>query len=240
MDYSNYINGIQQQFKETAGWDQLDPPTQLPKISGGVLILAPHPDDECLMAALPLRLKKEQGITVFVAAYSLGSRPDRQSARDQELNESCKRLGFHRIPGVINQLDSLVKIIEQHQIALLISPHSNDGHQTHIATHDLCLAVMTALGKQNKTIHWAHTEYWATISFNANFKPQCLLVSLTADDVITIGKALMAHQGEITRNPFHLRLPSFYQEQVRRGSEIMNYGDQAPHYVFGQIYAWIE
>ena len=46
-----------------------------------VLILAPHPDDECITGLLPLRLRRECGFEVWAAPVTLGSRRERRAAR---------------------------------------------------------------------------------------------------------------------------------------------------------------
>jgi hypothetical protein len=50
-------------------------------------------------------------------------------------------------------------------------------------------------------------------------------------------KALVMHTGEIARNPYHLRLPAWMMDNVRRGGEIIsNVGGEVPQMPFGVIY----
>ena len=45
------------------------------------------------------------------------------------------------------------------------------------------------------------------------------------------------HVGEVTRNPFHLFLPAWMQENVRRGSELVGgQGEAAPDWTFATLY----
>ncbi len=56
------------------------PPATAPQ----ALIFAPHPDDECIIGALPLRLLRELKMRVADIAVTLGSRKDRRQERWQD------------------------------------------------------------------------------------------------------------------------------------------------------------
>ena len=45
------------------------------------LIFSPHPDDECIIGGLPLRLMREAGVRVVNVAVTLGSNKERQQPR---------------------------------------------------------------------------------------------------------------------------------------------------------------
>jgi hypothetical protein len=64
--------------------------TEAPK----ALIFAPHPDDEVITGALPLRLMREQRFAVIDVAVTLGSRVDRRAQRSMELQAACASIGF--------------------------------------------------------------------------------------------------------------------------------------------------
>jgi hypothetical protein len=50
---------------------------------------------------------------------------------------------------------------------------------------------------------------------------------------------LTCHRGEIERNPYHLRLPAWMMDNVRRGSEIIqNKETSTPDFAFGSLYEW--
>src|SRR4051794_25651970 len=61
------------------------------------LIFSPHPDDECIIGGLALRLLREAGMRVVNVAVTQGSRVDRQVARWLELEAACEYLGFDLI-----------------------------------------------------------------------------------------------------------------------------------------------
>ena len=58
------------------------------------LILSPHPDDECLTGALPLRLLREQNWQIINVCATLGSNLARRADRKKELASACTTLGF--------------------------------------------------------------------------------------------------------------------------------------------------
>src|SRR6185503_8608134 len=59
-----------------------------------VLIFSPHPDDECIIGALPLRLSREAKMRVINVAVTQGSKKERQTGRLQELQQACEFMGF--------------------------------------------------------------------------------------------------------------------------------------------------
>src|SRR5208282_1683418 len=69
---------------------------RLQKIAGAprVLIFSPHPDDECIIGGLALRLLREAKWNVLNVAVTLGSRRERKVARLHELKMACDFLGF--------------------------------------------------------------------------------------------------------------------------------------------------
>ena len=54
------------------------------------LIFSPHPDDECIIGGLALRLLREAGVRVVNVAVTQGSNKRRQAARWGELTAACK------------------------------------------------------------------------------------------------------------------------------------------------------
>ncbi len=53
-------------------------------------------------------------------------------------------------------------------------------------------------------------------------------------DLVT---ALSFHVGEVRRNPYHLLLPAWMQDNVRRGGELVGgQGGAAPDFVFATLY----
>src|SRR5438093_3590391 len=58
------------------------------------LFFAPHPDDECIVGGLAVRLLREARMNVINVAVTLGSRKERQSERLRELQGACDYIGF--------------------------------------------------------------------------------------------------------------------------------------------------
>src|SRR5439155_2276017 len=76
-------------------------PAPRPILSAGapkVLIFAPHPDDECIIGGLPLRLLRETKMNVINVAVTQGSKKERQAERYLELQKACHYIGFGLIP----------------------------------------------------------------------------------------------------------------------------------------------
>jgi hypothetical protein len=63
------------------------------------------------------------------------------------------------------------------------------------------------------------------------------MVQSTAGDVADLVAGTSFHVGEVRRNPFHLFLPAWMQENVRRGSELVGgQGEAAPEWTFATLY----
>src|SRR6266478_8232137 len=58
------------------------------------LFFAPHPDDECIIGGLALRLLREAKMRVINVAVTLGSNKQRQLPRWLELKSACGWIGF--------------------------------------------------------------------------------------------------------------------------------------------------
>ena len=228
------------------------PPSPRPEISPDaprVLIFSPHPDDECVVGALPLRLLREAKMNVVNVAVTLGSRKDRQTARLEELRLACDYLGFGllqtRASGLerINPatraqepvywrecVETVAKILALQQPGVLFFPHEADWNTTHIGTH---LLLMDALQLQlaKFACYVVETEFWGAMT-----APN-LLVESSVEDVADLAAALSFHAGEVGRNPYHLRLPAWMQDNVRRGSELVGrQGAVAPDFTFATVY----
>ncbi len=214
-----------------------------------VLIFAPHPDDECLVGALPLRLLRQARMNVINVAVTLGSNRDRQAARLAELTGACRYLGFGLAlprPGGLSRVnpatrandpsawracvDSVAEILKQHQPQVVVFPHVADWNSTHIGTHHL---VMDALARQPAgfATHVVQTEYWGAMT-----APNLMVESGVAD-VADLVAATSFHAGEVRRNPYHLLLPSWMQDNVRRGGELVGgQGGAVPDFRFATLY----
>jgi hypothetical protein len=62
------------------------------------------------------------------------------------------------------------------------------------------------------------------------------MVEVSSDDVVALVTALSFHKGEVRRNPYHLRLPAWLIDTVRRAELIGGHGTHAPDFVFAANY----
>lgn len=211
------------------------------------LVFAPHPDDECIVGALPLRLRQEAGWQVANVAVTLGSNPGRRAARWAELLDACGVLGFECLrPGAEGLSDvrpdtaerdpalwrshvqSIAALLAEHRPALVLAPHARDDNPSHIGVHRL---VVDALAAARSDTVLALTEFWSTQD-----APNALVQTGIADTARLVA-ALERHAGEIERNPYHLRLPAFLADAVRRGGElVLGAGEAPPDFAFATLY----
>ncbi len=194
--------------------------------AGCAIIFAPHPDDECLTGALALRLLRQASMRVIVVAVTLGSNAARRDARVSELRGACEFLGFqaHPVAGEIEEL------IAQQQPKLISFPHAADAHPTHMRAH---AQVREALSRQPEQFSClvALTEFWSPVE-----SPN-LMVESSVEQVADLVAATSFHAGEVSRNPYHLRLPAWMQDNVRRGSELIGgAGSAAAAFEFATLY----
>ncbi len=221
------------------------PPHDAPR----VLIFSPHPDDECIIGGLALRLLRESGMRVINVAVTQGSRQDRQAARWGELQAACEYLGFDLIataPGGLEKInvetrdqdsahwqgcvETIATILQEHQPAAVFFPHDTDWNSTHVGTHHL---LMDALARQSAGFSSTviETEFWGAMA-----SPN-LMVESSVDDVAEMISALSFHVGEVQRNPYHLLVPPWMQDNVRRGGELVGgQGGAAPDFTFCTLY----
>jgi len=213
------------------------------------LIFSPHPDDECIVGGLALRLLRESKWNVLNVAVTLGSKRERRVARLRELRNACAFLGFGLIVPREQGLEHITlksrkkngthwkmavrviaEILAVQRPRAIFVPHENDGHPAHIGTHFLVRDALKTLPAGFRC-HVVETEFWAQM-----MKPN-LLVELGVTDAADLIAALACHAGEVRRNPYHARLPAWMVDNVRRGAELVGRtGGVAPDFVFGAIY----
>ncbi|MBP7274660.1 MAG: PIG-L family deacetylase [Kiritimatiellae bacterium] len=214
-----------------------------------VLLFAPHPDDECIIGGMAVRLMREVGCPVINVAVTQGSNKQRQAARLEELRAACEYLGFGlrtTQPGGLEKISPKGKdsdpanwsravgiiagMLEEEKPGVVMFPHDGDWNGTHIGTHHLVVEAMRMLGGRFSTLV-IETEFWAAMG-----TPNIML-EMSETDVADLVAAISFHVGEVQRNPYHLTLPSWMQDNVRRGGEIVGgQGGEAPNYTFATLY----
>ena len=221
----------------------------LPADAPRALIFSPHPDDECIIGALALRLQREAGFRIVNVAVTQGSNKARQAARWEELRDACEYLDFElveTIPGGLEKVNAasrgadpaawqasvavIARILASHQPEIVFFPHDADWNSSHIGTHYL---VADALAQQAPGFSCtvAETEFWGAMA-TPNLTVEC-----SPQDLGDMMAALSFHVGEVQRNPYHLLLPAWMQDNVRRGGELVGgQGGAAPDFTFATLY----
>jgi LmbE family N-acetylglucosaminyl deacetylase len=214
-----------------------------------VVIFAPHPDDEVIIGALPLRLLREAKWNIVNVAVTLGSKQERRSQRLIELQNCCRCIGFELVqtnPGGLENVNTrfrtndpvawadsvtvIADIIRQYKPLVILFPHEEDWNSTHIGTHFLVLDALRTLPKTH-TCYAVETEYWSAMA-----SPN-LMVELSNEDLGDLVTALTFHIGEVRRNPYHLSMIAWMMDNVRRGTELVGgQGSIAPDFVFSTLY----
>jgi LmbE family N-acetylglucosaminyl deacetylase len=196
-----------------------------------VLILAPHPDDECLMAPYALRLLLENKANVHAAVVTLGSNTARQTERQIEFQNACHVMNFtsHILSSEWDKKAEEVKsIIQREQINFIVSPHLHDHHPAHIKTGELARKIMKEISFEGI---YLESEFWGELT-----QPN-LMIEVTKEAFELSFEALTRHVGEVSRNPYHLRLASNLVNNVRRGAEKVSIlGSASPTFAFGVLY----
>jgi len=246
---SQYVGLLEQGRSLPLGGFAPAPRPDVPPDAPRALFFAPHPDDECISGGVALRLLREAKFRVTNVAVTLGSNKERQAERLAELRGACQYLGLELITtgacGLerVNtktrlgdpkhwseSVEVVRKIIERHQPRVLIFPHDHDWNSTHIGTHFL---VMDALQKMpvDFRCYLVETEFWGAMT-----DPN-LMVEIAPKELADMIAATTFHVGEVRRNPYHLSLPAWMMDNVRRGGEVAGgQGGAAPDYAFAALY----
>ena len=251
--YHRFVSALARLQREGRGFPLggfATPPRQRPAADApAVLIFSPHPDDECIIGGLALRLQREAGMRIVNVAVTQGSNPARQEARWKELTDACNYLGFELVrtapqgleginvktrsgdPSRWRQsVETIADIIARHAPTVVFFPHAADWNSTHIGTHHL-LADALALQPAGFSCRVVETEFWGAMA-----DPN-LMVESTPADVGDLMAALSFHVGEVQRNPYHLLVPAWMQDNVRRGAELVGgQGRSAPDFTFCTLY----
>jgi len=214
-----------------------------------VLLFAPHPDDECIQGGLALRLGREDGCSVVDVPVTLGSKVERKAGRRAELEAALTHLGWSVRDLIDRGLERVneagrrdapeawaegvglvAEALQATEPAVIMLPHRQDWNSTHIGVHLLVMEALANLPPSFATTV-VQTEYWGQLP-NPN-----LMVELTPEHVADLVAATACHVGEVERNPYHLSLPAFLMDCVRRGGEIVGgQGGEAPNFMFAALY----
>ncbi len=251
----DWVLGFEAVLRTGAALPAKPPPAPPPPAPGApkALIFAPHPDDETITGALPLRLAREAGFAVTDVAVTLGSREERRAGRREELDAACRALGFRLLlpaPEGLSRINpetrrrdachwagavtAIAAVLEAEKPTTIFLPHAEDWNSTHVGVHHLVADALGLLPGFACVV--VETEYWRPMA-----APN-LLVESSASDVARLVGALALHAGEVARNPYHLRLPAWMMDNVRRGAELVGgQGVAAPAATFATLYrlhAW--
>lgn len=230
------------------------PPAPRPTLAPNApkaLIFSPHPDDECIIGGLALRLLREARWNAINVAVTQGTNPDRQGPRLEELKAACHYLGFglqQTAPNGLTRIkpdvraddpahwrtavDVIASLLREAQPRVIFFPHDDDFNSAHIGVHHLLVDALETLGPDFRT-HVVETEFWHAMN-GAN-----LMIESSRADVADLVAATSFHVGEVQRNPYHIRLPAWLQDNVRRGGEVVGgQGGTPPDYEFATLYRW--
>jgi N-acetylglucosamine malate deacetylase 1 len=248
--YQQFVSAFVQ---VTAGGKSLPlgsiPPRQVPapELDAPVaLIFSPHPDDECIIGGLALRLMREKRFRIVNVAVTLGSKAERRAARLAELKNACNWIGFELAETGFEKITpearakepelwadairTIARLLAKFQPVAIFFPHVLDWNNAHVGTHFLIKDALKTLPPSFTTV-LVETEFWGQMP-----SPN-LMVELSAADVADLLAALSFHVGELQRNPYHLRMPAWLQDNVRRGAELVGgQGGAAPDFVFATLY----
>src|SRR5512146_549822 len=85
-------------------------PAVRPRLSPGAakaLFFSPHPDDECIVGGIAVRLLRQAHLRLVNVAVTLGSNKARQAARLHELQNACQYIGFDLVTTAPNGLERI-------------------------------------------------------------------------------------------------------------------------------------
>jgi hypothetical protein len=125
---------------------------------------------------------------------------------------------------------AIAGILAKHQPRAIFFPHELDWNSTHVGTHFLVMDALTTLPPAF-TCFTVETEFWGQMP-----APN-LMVELNPEQLADLITALTFHVGEVKRNPYHLTLPAWMIDNVRRGAELVGgQGGEAPDFTFATLY----
>ena len=199
---------------------------------------SPHPDDEYIIGGLAIRLQRSRdGTSRNVAVTQAAIVPVRRG-RWKELEDACRsrirthchgaqRTGTdHPRPGRRIRKAGRPRWRSLPGFSRTRSPHlpcrmSTTGTEPTVGVHHLVLDALATLPSAFSTAI-VETEYWGQMT-----RPN-LMVEVSEGQLADQVTALSFHVGEVQRNPFHLLLPAWMQDNVRRGGELVGGQGRGP------------
>ena len=109
----------------------------------------------------------------------------------------------------------------------------DDGRELSLSAAEAALRDAAALARMPADYSplVAYTEYWSTMD-----APN-LMLELCEEDVTDLLVALTQHVGEVSRNPYHMTVPAWMMDNVRRGAERVGLpGAVAPDFTFAVLH----
>jgi LmbE family N-acetylglucosaminyl deacetylase len=181
-------------------------------------------------------------------AVTLGSLKERKAGRRQELRQACQFLGFGLEATTPNGFDAvrpttrandsaawshmvgiIAALLRKHRPKVIFLPHELDWNSTHVGVHFLILDALKAA--PGLTFHLVETEFWGQM------QTPNLMVEYAAETVADLVTATSFHVGEVQRNPYHVLIPAWMLDNVRRGAELVGgQGGAAPAFLFAQLF----
>ena len=253
IPYEQFVSGLAKIHRDARGLPLggVPMPAHPPPAAGApqALIFSPHPDDEVIIGALPLRLLRELRWNVINVAVTLGSKKARRAERWIELTACCNSIGFGLVQTAPDGLEDITpearvdksgawchsvaciaEILNEHQPRAIFFPNDRDWNRTHIGTYHLVVDALRLLKSRFECLI-VETEFWGAM------RSPNLMVESTERDVVDLLIALSFHTGEVRRNPYHVRMPAWLIDNVRRGSELVGgQGGPAPDFQFATLY----
>lgn len=253
--YKKFLEDTQRALTEGKEWSlggfSKPPASPVALDAPTAMIISPHPDDECIIGGLALRLKRELGFRAVNLAVTLGRIEARRAGRWAEVTDACHYLDFElasvcegglkRIEPEVRSEDpdhwrDCVELIRSAILRarprIILFPHAEDQNTGHMGVHLLVNDALEGCSFE-EPLFAAETEFWSPM------RHPNLLMELGVDDLTDLLTALSFHVGEVRRNPYHLRSVAWFVDNVRRGGEIVGVqGGTPPDFPFGINYRW--
>lgn len=197
-------------------------------MTGTVLHLAPHPDDELLGAPATLMALRDAGYRIVNVACSLG-RPEQRARRESELREASARAGFElRIcdPPVamsssggddlreahVRLVELVTAAVDELEPQIVVSPSPHDRHPAHEV---VARATDEALRQLPQATRWWMWGLWAALPVPT------LGLAFDAERLDEILAALAAHVGELARADYRGLVRGRSQMHAALGPELL-------------------